>query len=122
MDSDELKSRQFFKERLHRCQHPSILRGEQACARAGIASAETLRALGADAAYAKLLETGTQPHFIGYYVLVMGLQGRPWNDCKGAEKLALRARFDTLKARKYDKGRASLDAALDKIGVIKSGA
>jgi hypothetical protein len=76
----------------------------------------------ADAAYAKLLETGTQPHFIGYYVLVMGLQGRPWNDCKGAEKLALRARFDTLKARKYDKGRASLDAALDKIGVIKSGA
>ena len=95
---------------------------EQACARAGIASAETLRALGADAAYAKLLETGTQPHFIGYYVLVMGLQGRPWNDCKGAEKLALRARFDTLKTRKYDKGRASLDAALDKIGVIKSGA
>ena len=58
---------------------------EQACARAGIASAERLRALGADAAYAKLLETGTQPHFIGYYVLVMGLQGRPWNDCKGAE-------------------------------------
>ena len=95
---------------------------EQACARAGIASAERLRALGADAAYAKLLETGTQPHFIGYYGLVMGLQGRPWNDCKGSEKLALRARFDTLKARKYDKGRASLDAALDKIGVIKSGA
>ena len=61
-------------------------------------------------------------YFIGYYVLVMGLQGRPWNDCKGAEKLALRARFDTLKARKYDEGRASLDAALDKIGVIKSGA
>jgi len=81
---------------------------EQACARAGIASAETLRALGADAAYAKLLETGTHPHFIGY--------------CKGAEKLALRVRFDTLKARKYDKGRDSLDAALDKIGVIKSGA
>ena len=95
---------------------------EQACARAGIASAETLRALGPDAAYAKLLETGTQPHFIGYYVLVMGLQGRPWNNCKGAEKLALRARLDTLKARKYNHERASLDAAINKIGVIKSGA
>ena len=58
---------------------------EQACARACIASAETLRALGTDAAYAKLLETGTQPHFIGCYVLVMGLQGWPWNDCKDAE-------------------------------------
>jgi hypothetical protein len=127
MDSDELKTRQFFKERLPRCQHPSLRSATWGPpsgrpARAGIASAETLRALGADAAYAKLLETGTHPHFIGYYVLVMGLQGRPWNDCKGAEKLALRARFDTLKARKYDKGRASLDAALDKIGVIKSGA
>lgn len=71
---------------------------EAAFLRAGIASAEDLRALGADAAYARLLETGSQPHFIGYYVLVMALQGRPWNDCKGAEKAALRVRFDALKA------------------------
>ena len=91
---------------------------EQACARAGIASAEALRTLGADAAYAKLLQSGTRPHFISYYVLVMGLQGRPWNDCKGTEKLALRGRFDALKAHKK-KGRASLNAALDKIGVRK---
>jgi len=95
---------------------------EAAFQRAGIKDAETLRDMGADAGYLKLLNAGVRPHFIGYYVLVMGLQGRPWNDCKGSEKLALRARFDTLKARKYDKGRASLDAALDKIGVIKSGA
>ena len=67
---------------------------EVACARAGIHSAEALHALGADAAYGKLLKSGSKPHFIGYYVLVMALQGRPWNDCKGEEKKALRKRFD----------------------------
>ena len=72
---------------------------DAACARAGIRSAEELRALGADEAYAKLLASGSRPHFIGYYVLVMGLQGRPWNDCKGKEKAELRARFDAIKAR-----------------------
>lgn len=65
-------------------------------ARAGIHTADELRDLGADAAYAKLLSAGTRPHFIGYYALVMGLQGRPWNDCKGAEKAALRKRFDQI--------------------------
>jgi len=65
-------------------------------ARAGITSAEALRDLGPDAAYAKLLAHGSRPHFIGYYAMVMGLQGRPWNDCKGAEKTALRARFDAI--------------------------
>lgn len=92
---------------------------EEACARAGIGSAEELRALGADKAYARLLKTGTKPHFIGYYVLVMGLQGRPWNDCKGKEKEALRARFDAIKATSHDKGRSDFEAALDVIGVIK---
>ncbi len=71
---------------------------EAAFARAGIASAEALRAMGADAAYLRWLKAGLPPHFIGYYALVMGLQGRPWNDCRGAEKTALRARFDALKA------------------------
>ena len=64
--------------------------------RAGLTTAEQVRTLGADAAYARLIATGTRPHFIGYYALVMGLQGRPWNDCKGAEKAALRQRFDTI--------------------------
>ncbi|KPA22426.1 hypothetical protein shim_07060 [Shimia sp. SK013] len=92
---------------------------EQACARAGISTAEELRELGPDETYARLLKTGTRPHFIGYYVLVMGLQGRPWNDCKGKEKDALRKRFDALKASSHDKGRSDLEAALDKIGVIE---
>lgn len=72
---------------------------EKECARAGIGSAEELRSLGADAAYARLLASGTRPHFIGYYVLHMALQGRPWNDCKGKEKAELRERFDALKER-----------------------
>jgi len=92
---------------------------EAACARAGIGSAEELRGLGADEAYARLLKSGSRPHFIGYYVLVMGLQGRPWNDCKGDEKKALRKRFDALKARHHDKGLSALEAALDAIGVIE---
>lgn len=100
---------------------------EQAFARAGVHSAEDLHALGADAAYARLLENGERPHFISYYVLVMALQGRPWNDCQGAEKDALRERFDRIKttaqaARQdagQDKGRSRLEAALDEIGVIE---
>ncbi|TMV69191.1 TfoX/Sxy family protein, partial [Thioclava sp. BHET1] len=82
---------------------------EAAFARAGIHSAERLRELGADAAYKALLESGQPPHFIGYYVLVMALQGRPWNDCKGAEKEALRLRFDALKAGATKKGRSELE-------------
>jgi len=91
---------------------------EAAFAGVGIASAEELRALGPDAAYARLLEAGTRPHFIAYYVLVMGLQGRPWNDCKGAEKVALRTRFDALKEAHCGKGTSALEAALDALGVV----
>lgn len=95
---------------------------EAAFARAGIHSAEEIRAMGADAAYLALMRSGTPPHFIGYYVLVMGLQGRPWNDCKGEEKKALRSRFDTLKAEALAAPALSglpraLDEALDLIGV-----
>ncbi|MBO9476952.1 TfoX/Sxy family protein [Shimia sp. R11_0] len=95
---------------------------EAACHKAGIHSAEELRALGADETYARLLRSGTRPHFIGYYVLVMGLQGRPWNDCKGKEKAELRARFDALKAKTFTpkvKATNELEAWLDKIGVIE---
>ncbi|MBD0864385.1 MAG: TfoX/Sxy family DNA transformation protein [Rhodobacteraceae bacterium] len=90
---------------------------EAACARAGIHNAEALRELGADAAYARMIETGLKPHFIGYYVLVMGLQGRPWNDCKGDEKKALRKRFDTIKANHTLAETHEMAAALDAIGV-----
>lgn len=97
---------------------------EASFAKAGIHSAEEVRALGADEAYRRLLRAGTQPHFIGYYVLHMGLQGRPWNDCQGEEKKALRARFDVIKAELAGvtklRGKSSaLEAALDEIGVIE---
>ena len=92
---------------------------EAAFARAGLHDAEALRALGADAAYARLLQAGERAHFIAYYVLVMGLQGRPWNDCRGAEKAALRARFDALKAAHGGgDGLARIEAMLDEVGVI----
>ncbi len=74
--------------------------------------------MGADAAYLALLNAGTRPHFIGYYVLVMGLQGRPWTDCQGEEKKTLRARFDALKAQVVKKGHSEIEAALDALGVI----
>ena len=92
---------------------------EEALARVGINSAEELRALGADTAYEMLLKDGQRPHFIGYYVLVMALQGRPWNDCKGKEKDALRVKFDAMKASAFDKGRSEFEMILDQIGVIE---
>jgi hypothetical protein len=92
-------------------------------ARAGIETADQLRALGPDAAYKQLLKSGSKPHFIAYYAMVMGLQGRPWNDCQGDEKTALRVRFDAIKSTTtkggHDKGRSDLEAALDIIGVIE---
>lgn len=91
---------------------------EAAFAKVGITSAEALREIGADAAYARLLEAGHRPHFIAYYVIVMGLQGRPWNDCRGAEKAALRDRFDALKAARPQDGLSELEAVLNEIGVV----
>ena len=97
---------------------------EAACKRAGITTAEALHDLGADAAYARLLAHGARAHFIGYYVLVMGLQGRPWNDCQGEEKKALRKRFDALKsaaaAQKAPDPLSALERELDAIGVRKA--
>lgn len=92
---------------------------ETAFGAVGISSAEELRALGTDAAYARLLQAGHRPHFIAYYVLEMGLQGRPWNDCKGEEKARLRARFDRLKSENIPKINP-LDAILDEIGVVSA--
>ena len=56
---------------------------EKALIGVGITTAAQLRDLGADEAYTRLLQSGSRPHFIMYYVLHMALQGRPWNDCKG---------------------------------------
>ena len=96
---------------------------ELAFARAGITTAEEIRDLGADESYRRLLASGSRPHFIGYYVLVMGLQGRPWNDCKGEEKKALRKRFDVLCAgfnRSDAKLRTDLEQALSFLGVVEA--
>ena len=93
---------------------------DAACAKVGITSAEELRALGADETYRRLLMSGMRPHFIGYYVLHMGLQGRPWNDCKGEEKKALRKSFDALKAEVAaceEAAPAGIERILDEIGV-----
>lgn len=91
---------------------------DEACAKAGINSADELRSLGADEAYARLLRSGTRPHFIGYYVLVMGLQGRPWNDCKGKEKADLRKRFDAIKAEAKPAPEIGIEKILNEIGVL----
>ncbi|MGS4946728.1 TfoX/Sxy family DNA transformation protein [Meridianimarinicoccus sp. RP-17] len=96
---------------------------EAACHAAGIMDAETLRALGADAAYAQMIAHGHRPHVLAFSALALGLQGRHWNDADPREKAALRARFDAAKAAAarsvpHDKGRTPMDAALDEIGVI----
>ncbi len=84
---------------------------------AGIENAPALRRLGAHEAYRRMLQTGTRAHFITYYVLEMSLQGRPWNDCKGAEKDALRAKFDALKAEEAAAGNdPELEQFLNRIG------
>lgn len=93
---------------------------EAAFARAGIDSAEALHALGAEAAYARLLAAGQKPHFIGYYALVMGLMGRPWNDCRGAEKAELRARFDALVAGAKGPLPDRFERLLDELGLRPS--
>jgi len=93
---------------------------EKALNDAGIMTAEELHALGADAAYRRLLESGSKPHFIGYYVLHMALQGRPWNDCKGHEKAALRKQFDAIKSQSFDGERSELEDFLNRIGVVKT--
>lgn len=89
-------------------------------ARAGIGSAEELRDLGPDRAYRKWLDAGEPPHFLGYAALVLGLQGRPWNDARGAEKEALKARFDALK-REALVAQDGVEAILDQIGIRAKG-
>lgn len=83
---------------------PSTIRnigpaGDTFYGRAGITTAEEIHDLGPDEAYFRALSAGGTAHFIGYYAMVMGLQGRPWNDCQGDEKKALKARFEAIKAR-----------------------
>ncbi|MEM7059513.1 MAG: TfoX/Sxy family DNA transformation protein [Pseudomonadota bacterium] len=91
-------------------------RSEEAFAKAGLHTAEEVRALGPDEAYRRLIAAGTRPHFIGFYSLVMGLQGRPWNDLDAKEKVELRHRFDALVASAKDVN--ALERDLDALGVV----
>jgi len=101
---------------------------EAAFAAAGLTSADQVHDIGADAAYLRCLQAGQPAHFIGYYALVLGLQGRPWTDLHGDEKSALRLRFDAIKAEAAssgplanvldNKGRSDLETALDLFGVV----
>lgn len=86
---------------------------------AGVPDSAALRRIGAHEAYRRLLSAGERPHFIGYYVLHMGLQGRPWNDCRGAEKDELRARFDALVSEVRGDRLSGIEAELDRIGLSK---
>ena len=85
---------------------------------AGIPDSATLRRIGAHEAYRALLVAGERPHFIGYYVLQMGLQGRPWNDCRGEEKAALRVKFDALVTETRGTTPTGIEAELRAIGLI----
>ena len=85
----------------------------------GVPDEAHLREMGGDAAYRALLLNGERPHFIGYYVLHMGLLGRPWNDCRGDEKIALRERFDALVAEVRGAALSGIEAELDAIGLPK---
>lgn len=85
---------------------------------AGVPDAAGLRALGAHEAYRALLLAGQRPHFIAYYVLHMGLQGRPWNDCQGKEKAALREAFDALVAETRGTTPTGIEAELRQIGLV----
>ncbi len=97
-------------------------------AKAGITSAEEVRSLGADRAYQRLLAAGVRPHFIGYYALVLGLQGRRWTDCLPEEKTMLRKRFEAIvNLREMPESdsdsralaRARFGTALDELGFVE---
>lgn len=85
---------------------------------ADIKSVGELRTIGAHDAYGKMMKNGLRPHFIGYYALAMAVQGRPWSDCKGAEKEALRIRFDALKTDTSVTGDTAIERELRAIGIM----
>ncbi len=92
---------------------------EEMFAKADIHSAEEIQALGAQAAYRRLLIAGIRPHFIGFYCIYLGLQNRPWNDLSPDEKARLRLEFDALVAdvRQNVGDRSAIETELNKLGV-----
>lgn len=93
-------------------------RSVEVYAKAGIHTAGELRELGPDEAYRRLLAAGSRPHFIAYYAMVMGLQGRPWNDLDQVEKSMLRKRFDQIVSNSKPEGLSEIERELDALGVV----
>ena len=91
---------------------------EQVYNKAGLVTAEQIIEMGADAAYSILIRSGVRPHFIGYYALVLGLQGRPWSDCGAQEKLDLRKRFDDIKSATNRDNQSDLQSELKKLCLL----
>ena len=69
---------------------------EASFAKAGITTEDEIEALGADAAFLRLVDAGWWPHFLGYLALCLGLQDRDFRDIAPDEKTRLRAHYDTL--------------------------
>ena len=90
---------------------------EAAFARAGITTAEQIIELGTDDAYARLIATGTKPHFLGFCALVMGMQNRRWSDPDEHEKHRLRQRFDRIVSARHDPAQSRIEAELRKLGL-----
>lgn len=92
-------------------------RSVESFAKAGLHTAEQVRSLGADATYARLIAASRRPHFIAYYALVLGLQGRPWTDLDPVEKGQLRTRFDRIVASAKPAETSEMERILDTMGV-----
>ncbi len=96
---------------------------QEAFARAGIHSAEEIEALGPDAAYERLLQSGAAPHFIGYYVLgVMAFRGAPerlpWRrKRRGSASASTRSRPWWARRPSPAAKDARFEAAMDEIGL-----
>jgi hypothetical protein len=90
---------------------------------AGIRTAEEVHELGVKEVYRRLLLAGRRPHFIAYYSIYLGLQGRPWNDMTPEEKASVRADFDRIAAEvSIGRGEDSrIEKELDILGVRRPG-
>jgi hypothetical protein len=86
--------------------------------KAGIHDAGALRALGPDEAYKRVLLAGARPHFIAYYAMVLGLQGRPWGDARPTEKKELKKRFSAIKRATKVKSAKTLAREVEKKAVV----
>ncbi|QFU09124.1 hypothetical protein PARPLA_01741 [Rhodobacteraceae bacterium THAF1] len=65
--------------------------------RIGIRDVEGFRAMGADAAYARMLTEGERPHIMVFTAMVLALQGRDWRALSSADKADIKARYTSCR-------------------------